>query len=184
MAVLVGALTVPLLGGRLARLAQAELRHGWLLALALALQVLVISVFPEIAEWVAKGLHLASYGVAGAFLWCNRSVTGLWVLAAGAAANLLAIVANDGVMPATASALRRAGFEPLESGFENSTVVDGARLALLGDVFAVPERFPFANVFSIGDVLIVLGSVLTLHTLCGSRLVGRVGRAARVAPAG
>ena len=45
------------------------------------------------------------------------------------------------------------------------------RLGFLGDVFAIPAGFPLANVFSIGDVLIVLGVGWGAHRICGSRLV-------------
>jgi hypothetical protein len=43
----------------------------------------------------------------------------------------------------------------------------GATLAFLGDIFVLPRPFPFANVFSIGDVLIGVGGawfvVKTMH---------------------
>jgi len=41
----------------------------------------------------------------------------------------------------------------------------------LGDVLAVPAAVPMANVFSIGDVLILVGFAYGLHHLCGSRLI-------------
>jgi hypothetical protein len=45
-----------------------------------------------------------------------------------------------------------------EGVLTNSTLASAAtRLALLGDVFAVPRPLPFANVFSIGDLLIAVG---------------------------
>jgi hypothetical protein len=50
--------------------------------------------------------------------------------------------------------------------FANSQVLDNPRLLPLGDVFAVPTGWPLANVFSIGDVLLVAGAALVLHHLC------------------
>ncbi len=44
---------------------------------------------------------------------------------------------------------------------------------MLGDYFVWPEPFPFANVFSVGDVLIVLGTLYGAHKITGSRLVKR-----------
>ena len=38
----------------------------------------------------------------------------------------------------------------------------GSVLAPLTDIFAIPAGLPFANVFSIGDVLIAVGVVLTI----------------------
>ena len=82
------------------------------------------------------------------------------LILAGAALNLFVIVANGGVMPAAPDAwstLHGAAGVP-EGVLTNSTLASAAtRLALLGDVFVVPRPLPFANVFSIGDVLIAVG---------------------------
>ncbi len=72
-------------------------------------------------------------------------------------------------MPASADALGRAGLVAAPRGFSNSIALADPRLAALGDVFAVPESWPLANVFSIGDVLVVAGAIWGLWRLCGSR---------------
>ena len=69
-------------------------------------------------------------------------------------------------------ALQRAGWPTVSDQFENSTALAHPRLLFLGDVFAVPKWVPFANVFSIGDLLLVLGGIALVHRLCGSRLAG------------
>jgi hypothetical protein len=168
--VIVAALTVPLFGGRLGRLADVRLRHAWSLGAALALQILIISVVPSLPEVLGQVVHLVTYALAAVFLVANRDLVGFWVVALGTACNVIAIAANNGVMPATEGALRTAGLATASAEFENSTVVDGARLQFLGDVFAIPKSWPLANVFSVGDVLIVVGVALVLHTCCGSRL--------------
>jgi hypothetical protein len=71
-------------------------------------------------------------------------------------------------MPASKAALAAAGRMP-RSGFVNSAYQPGAHLRFLGDVFDVPRSLPLANVFSIGDVTIVIGAILLLHSVCGSR---------------
>jgi hypothetical protein len=45
-----------------------------------------------------------------------------------------------------------------EPGFQNSTALAAPRLAFLGDVFSLPASWPLSNVFSVGDILIALGS--------------------------
>ena len=50
--------------------------------------------------------------------------------------------------------------------FENSAISSGSRLWFLGDVFAVPHGWPFANVFSVGDVVIVVGLLVLVHRAC------------------
>ena len=86
----------------------------------------------------------------------NMAVPGLPIVALGALSNFLAIVANGGYMPASAGALAALGKSPA-AGYSNSAVVADPALAPLTDVFALPARLPFANVFSIGDVLIGVG---------------------------
>ena len=170
---LVAVATVPLCGGHLGRLAQLRLRSWPLLVAAFALQTLPISVWPTMPRAAAAGLHVVSYGFTAAFLGRNRRVAGLWIVALGSSANLVAILANGGVMPAQAGALRLAGQQVDPTEFANSAVVTHPRLWWLGDVFAIPGRVPLANVFSVGDVLIVLGAIVVLHQACGSRLVRR-----------
>jgi hypothetical protein len=48
------------------------------------------------------------------------------------------------------------------------------RLAFLGDIFATPASVPAANVFSVGDVLLVLGAFIFLHVVSESRLGRRL----------
>jgi hypothetical protein len=167
--VLVSALTVPLLGGRLVALADVRARYGWVLLLAIGLQVLSINV-PGVPGGLRPVLQLASYPVAGVFVVANRRIPGMLLIGLGALLNLTAMSINGGVMPASAAALVAAG-RPLQSdGYVNSGVVEDARLPFLGDVFAVPEPVPGANVFSIGDICIAVGVVVAMHAICGSRL--------------
>jgi Family of unknown function (DUF5317) len=170
--VLASALAVPLLGGRLGALAEVRLRLPWALPAALALQVVALDL-PGVPGWLRPPLHVGSYLVAGAFLVANRRLPGMPLVGIGAAANLLAIAANGGVMPASPSALAAAGLPPDPPGFANSAVLADPRLAFLGDVLAIPAGWPLANVFSVGDVLIAAGAAFAFHCLCGSRLPWR-----------
>ena len=162
--------TVPLFGGRLRSLAQVRIRSFWLIASALALQVLAISVVPTWPHALLVAAHLVSYVMAGWFVWQNRRISGLPIVALGGALNALAIAVNGGTLPASRSALAAAGIHPVTGNFNNSGVLAHPHLALLGDVLAVPAAVPMANVFSIGDLLILVGFAYGLHHLCGSRL--------------
>jgi Family of unknown function (DUF5317) len=152
-------------GSDLRRLGQFRLRHTWLVWLALADQIVVISVLPDLGA-VSEGLHLASYALAALFAVLNNRSIGTWVVAIGGTCNLIAITANGGVMPATAGALKASGWRPTPGHFANSAALPNPRLAFLGDVFSTPPWFPVHSVFSIGDVVIVLGVALFLHTTC------------------
>jgi hypothetical protein len=156
--------SVPVLGGRLGALAAVRLRWGRLLGAALGIQVLVITVLPGGAPALHRILHLGSYALAGIFVVANRGQRGLLLIGLGGLANLVAIAANNGVMPMSAAAGRTAGMTA-EKGFANSAVLEHPVLASLGDVFAVPGA-----VFSPGDVAILLGAAVLVHTACGSHL--------------
>jgi hypothetical protein len=172
-------LTVPLARGRLTALADLELRRSWLALAGIGVQVLIIEVFPDAPGWLSEGVHMVSYLLLGAFAWSNRRIPGVPLIIVGGLLNFVAIVANGGVMPADPDlALHVAGAE----GFVNAGAVENPRLLFLGDVFATPSWFPLYNVFSVGDVLMVLGVLTLLHGATGSRLVPRRWRTA--APVG
>jgi hypothetical protein len=176
-ALLLCIVSVPLVGGRLSALGDLEFRHAWVAVAALAIQVLIISVIPGGGGGLSEEIHLVSYAILGAFLVLNRHIPGLLVIAAGGVLNFLAIVTNGGVMPADPDAVAAAGI-PREAGeFANSAPTDDATLGFLGDVFHTPAWLPIHNVFSVGDLVIVLGAFLLLHRACGTplgRLPGRL----------
>lgn len=163
--------SVPLLGGRLSRLGDVRFRSGWLVAVAILAQAVVIGADTEvIPATVSAAVHLLSYAVLIVFIWRNRRLRGLAVIVLGGALNLIAIGANGGVMPASARAVERAGIDHGNGEFSNSAPVENPRFAALGDIFAIPEGVPGANVFSVGDVILVIGAAVFLHSACGSRL--------------
>lgn len=165
VALLLTLLVVPLTGGRLGLLAGVPVRGGGLIAAAMLLQVAAINVFPHtLPHALLTGVHLFTYGLAAlAVVWNLRAVRRLWVVALGGGMNAAAIVLNGGVMPARPEALEAAGLtEKAASGFVNSGAVADARLWMLGDVFAWPAPLPLANVFSVGDLVLVAGFALVL----------------------
>lgn len=162
-------LSVPLAGGRLSRLADIRFRAIWAVLLAVAIQVGISDVAPGGNHWVHVALNIASYMLDAYFLFANRRIAGVPIVALGAGLNILAISSNGGVMPASASALRISGIDP-PAGFDNSAHLVHAHLAFLGDVIPVPGPWPIGNVLSIGDLTIFVGALIVLHRACGSRL--------------
>jgi hypothetical protein len=162
--------SVPLARGRLSALGDLRLRHPELACAGIVLQVVIVSLLPSGSQVLHEGVHLLSYALLGACAWANRRVPGVWLVALGGLLNFVAIVANGGVMPAdpdlVVNAAQRGGH-----GFVNSGVVADPRLSFLGDIFATPRSWPLANVYSVGDILILLGVVVLLHRVSGSRLL-------------
>jgi Family of unknown function (DUF5317) len=150
---------VPLTGGSLAKVASLPFRGVRLLVASLLLQVVVIAVWPSMPHAVAVAGHLASYGMLGTVLWLNRSLPGIALVAAGAAANAVTITVNGGTLPASPSALKAAGIQ-LHEGFDNSGLVAHPHLAWLGDIMVTPSWLPMRNMLSIGDLLLLVGAAV------------------------
>jgi hypothetical protein len=162
--------SVPLARGRLSALGELSLRRPELAVAGILVQVVIVSVIPSGSAALHEAAHIASYALLGACAWANRRVPGVPLIMLGGALNVIAILANGGVMPAdpalVVEAAQRGGH-----GFVNSGVVDDPHLLFLGDIIATPRSWPMANVYSVGDVLIVLGVVILLHRVSGSRLL-------------
>jgi uncharacterized protein DUF5317 len=157
-------LSVPLAGGRLARLADLDVKATWTVLVAAAVQVAVTSVY-RTGYTTDLVLHAATYGLVIWFLIANRRIAGVPLLSLGVALNTIAIAANGGVMPATRTALRIAGIDT-SGGYSNSAAVAHPKLQVLGDVIPVPGPWPIGNVLSVGDLLIFAGALIVLHVAC------------------
>ncbi|HTD50005.1 MAG TPA: DUF5317 domain-containing protein [Acidimicrobiia bacterium] len=177
-AVLLSVVAVRPAGGSLSALGKVRLRYAPVIVGALAIQIAIISVAPGGSPWLHRALYVGSYALAAVFVVANRRLAGMRMLALGATLNLIAILANNGVMPASRQALRNAGTLTNSTGFLNSAAMPHPHLLLLGDILPVPHAVPFANVYSIGDVCIAIGVAIAIHGLAGSRLVSRRCRAA------
>jgi hypothetical protein len=165
-----------LLGGNPWWLGGLRVRFLWLAYVAIALQVAAFpsGVLPwSTPEGLASALWLASYGALGALILANLRIPGLAVIGIGQACNLVAIVANRGLMPVTPEALGRAG---LSYQLRNNSIsVVHPHLVWLVDRWAVPGWLPLGNVFSVGDVVIGVGVLATVVIAMRPRLFTRHG---------
>jgi hypothetical protein len=155
--VALGVLFAVLLGGRPSRVVEIELRHQWSVFLALGVQLFMFSSSADaLPEGLHDPLHLASYGLLVIFAAANVRTLALLPLLLGMASNAAAILANGGRMPVSPGAWQAAGFEREGGG---NVLVGGEHLRFLGDIFALPQEFPFSNVFSVGDVVLGFGTM-------------------------
>lgn len=157
-----------LLGGKPARLAAVKLRHVGLIVGALGVQILIVQLLTG-PETLLRAAHIATYVVAVWFMIANRRIPGLWLLGLGAVLNGVTITLNGGTLPARLGALRSAGIDTSADGFVNTGALAHPHLAFFGDIFAIPAPLPLANVFSIGDILIVLGAGIVAWRVLGTR---------------
>lgn len=164
LAGIVAGIVVGLLqGGKLANLGKIHLRWAWVAVLALVIQAILIRVRPD-WDSAARVFFPLTHAVILGVAWINRDLDGMWLVAAGAALNLIVMMANGGFIPVTPEALVRAGLaEDTQSIVPNTRVAtskgfilpkDESTLWWLGDVIAL--RF-IRTIISVGDVLIVPG---------------------------
>lgn len=156
-----GLLAGLVLGGRIGALTELRIRWAWLAVAGFAVQVALFSE-PLGSSVGAAGpaLYVASNLAVLAAVLRNLAVPGLALVALGAVCNLAAILANGGAMPADPAALTAAGIDT--AGQTNSVVTGEPALRPLTDIFAMPAWLPFANVFSVGDLLIGAGVAATI----------------------
>ncbi|MGI6036552.1 MAG: DUF5317 domain-containing protein [Limnochordia bacterium] len=149
-----------LTGGSLKGLAQAKIRGSALFFLPLLLQ---IALFRWGGDRAAIG-HMGTYVLLLAAVFFNLHLPGIKVMMLGLTANFLVIACNGGYMPMSLDALRGAGLEGVADYLQGGGMLhngiamsEGTRLWFLGDIFYLPPPFPFPNVLSLGDLLLVIG---------------------------
>jgi len=169
-----------ILGGRFAGLADLHLRWSRAILVGLLIQVVLFS--EPVSERIGSfgpPIYVASTALVIAAVLANRAIRGMVVVAAGAASNLAAILANGGYMPAGSEAAASLG-KAHSAGYSNSAFIPDPMLAPLTDIFALPGWLPFANVFSVGDVVIGVG--VTIVIASAMRAAARSPSSAEVPP--
>jgi hypothetical protein len=188
-AVILGLLAGLLTGGKLAALGSAHIRLWPVALIGLFAQLLLFSspLAEVVGPW-GPSLYVVSTVAVLMALVINLRQPGFWLIIIGALANFTVIVLNGGQMPASPdawAALTGVAAVPT-TDFSNSALAGPHTVfAFLGDNFVLPEPFPFANVFSIGDVLIGAGGGLFVYQQMHGRVLPRLLRAeTRGAPQG
>jgi hypothetical protein len=185
-ALVLGVLAGLVTRGRIAALGAVKVRL-WPVALAgLAFQVLLFS--SPLAAAVGRlgpSLYVLSTTLVLMALVINLRQPGFWLIILGALANFTVIIANGGQMPASPEAFAALNGLPVvpTTDFSNSVIAGpNTPFYFLADLFVLPRPFPFANVFSIGDVLIGLGGAwFIVAVMHGRGAAPSAGSAAAVA---
>lgn len=151
-------------GGRVTNLSRLSLRYFGLLFVPLLLQIVAFSPLGDVPLFeapLAQYLYVTSLGLGVIVLWLNRHLPGVGWIALGLLLNFIVISLNGGFMPMSAQARAFAGIKPL-TGRANNVVpmTDSTVLPWLADILPLPPFVPLAHVFSIGDVLILIGGVI------------------------
>lgn len=157
-------------GGSLENLARLQIRWWPVLLVAVALQAY------SVGHWatdtigpvpVRTGAFVATHALILGVALANVRLTGVKVVVLGAASNLVALLANGGLMPVSPEARVAIGHQATVDSLAIGSVVMGskgvvvppeqANLWPLTDIFVLPPPFPVPAVCSIGDVLVAVG---------------------------
>jgi hypothetical protein len=151
-----------LLGGRVRGVGELRFRWSGVILAGLLAQVALFSdaAATRVGD-LGPPLYVLSTLAVLAAVARNFRIPGIPLVVAGALCNLAAIIANGGYMPASPEALASLG-RSVGTAYSNSTVLAAPALAPLTDVFAMPRGLPFANVFSVGDILIGAGVAIVI----------------------
>jgi hypothetical protein len=184
--IVAGLLVGRLAGGRIDAIAEVKFRWWWLALGGLLLQAVLFA--PAVAAQVGSAgpaLYVASTVAVLVSLLRNVGMRGFAVIAIGAGLNLLAIAANGGYMPSSPEAWQALnGVAALPtSSYTNSALAGSATaFSYLGDILVLPRPLPFANVFSLGDMLIGVGAAWFLvWTMRRPLIVARIAEASAAA---
>jgi hypothetical protein len=142
----------------LLRLAHLPLRGGWLAALGCAVQFLGFSMSDyRFVMFVFSTILLL------AFCWRNRQYAGMWLVATGIALNMAVMLANGATMPVNPASLREMtnidlpAYSLIEGSKDQVLPDELASLPWLGDRLLLPGPFASLAVWSIGDVMLIIG---------------------------
>lgn len=176
LVILVASALVALIrGGRFRNLALWVPQRGYLVGLALAIQIGVVYLQPR-SQPLIVALFALSLTLLATFVVANYRLPGMLLLGAGLALNIVAMAVNGGFMPVSPSALAHAGLGSLASLPEGSLLEgskdilvwpEHARLWWLGDIIPLPP--PISVVLSIGDLAVGAGGAWYLQVAMVSR---------------
>ena len=158
-------------GGSLRNFANLPLRWIPLAIGSFVLQLMIFTPFrktPLIAVATPQ-LYFLSMAMLTVWVALNWRIPGMALMAAGLLGNFAAIVANGGYMPVSPESAGYAGriasYATEGLPVANNSLVTDSQVQLwpLTDILALPNWAPFANVYSIGDILLTIGASLLCY---------------------
>ena len=155
-----------------------KLSWEWLVFVAVIPQILVFQI-PAISRLVPESLvpFIQIISMLGLLVFVARNflVPGFWALGFGLLSNFLVIFMNGGWMPVSPQTLFRLAPSKPESIWEIGTrlgyskdyimAVEDTKLVWFSDVLTLPQWFPYKFAFSVGDILISIGTLILLWSL-------------------
>ncbi len=150
----------------LVRLANLPVRGRWLAVAGFVAQLVGFSV-----PTYRFALLVLSTALLLAFCWRNRHIVGMGIVALGIALNMAVMLANGAMMPIHPTALREMSgvdmpaFSVIDGSKDRVLPDEHAALPWLGDRLLLPGPLAFIAVWSVGDVVLLIGVARVLWYL-------------------
>lgn len=139
-------------GGRWSSFSVTKLRFGFLVFVALAVQISVHLSNIDITSKAGLVAHILSYLLVIAFLFLNVQIRWAEVIAFGLMLNLIPVLLTDGDMLYSSIA-----FSGSYHGAPYATDTMSEMFWFLGELFSLPKELPLHYTFSAGDIMIWSG---------------------------
>lgn len=173
-------LTALLLGwglrGKITRLADARLKYAWMIFVPLGLSVSTSLL--DCYNAIPFSSPIFSFArVLGLVTWCvfvvgNMRLPGAKLILAGLLLNVLAVVANGGIMPVSYDGIivaygkqGAAHWMKVFPCVNKMLIGPHTRLWVLCDIFPIPRPFSMGFVYSIGDIITSVGGLIAIVAL-------------------
>ncbi len=157
--------------GKLSRLADANIKHVWLIFIPLASYAL--AWVPALAKlpWFLGGSALVEKIALILLVLLNIRIPGMSLALVGVALNFIALSCNGGMMPTSGKALTAAigghGVKDFESAYHprNSLMTKSTHVPFLCDIIPAKQFFVAPVIYSVGDLVMSLGTVMVIVAL-------------------
>ena len=174
-ALVVGTVVGLFRGGSLKSLKTVHIRMSGMLVLAFLLHVLLAFMLLVANPFFVEHrlvFYAISYGLLFIALLMNLTHKAVWLIIIGCLMNFTVLFLSEGVLPVSAEALERAGFENRLEMIRDDRLIQyqfseemGGWRALLGKRITPPAWYPVRQVMSIGDLVLSAGLLLWMQRL-------------------
>ena len=157
VAAVLGAVFGLLTGGKLTNLARIQFRWPWVVVAVIAVRAIVL-ITPLNSIEGAQYLYAVALATIVAWTaWHFNRVRGIWLISAGAALNLIVILANQGRMPVAPELATSMGGRTTVGQY--TIMGSQTNLNILGDWIKLG---PVPQAYSLGDMLIAVGLAIVV----------------------
>lgn len=183
IAILLGVMAGILAKGRISRLMELKFRRGWVILMALAIQVAAQAASVKGLSFVSDYsiiIQGITYCMLLVVFWFNRQYLGMLVIGAGCAMNFLVTIANGGRMPVDEAFVRSVVTDDrllaeLARDGKHILGLKDVHLGFLSDIMHPPGFLSAGmQVVSLGDLAAVAGLFLIVFEVITGKKLGLI----------